>query len=655
MRIKLALSLNLFFSALVAAQTPLGTSFTYQGRLQTSGAPANGPHDLLFSLYPTATGGFPAAGPVCFDNVDVSGGLFTVTLDFGSAVFNGDARWLEIQVRADEGENCESGSYTVLTPRQQLTAAPNALFALNGSQLDSQPSAFYRNASNIINGTLADARLSSNVALLDLEQNFTDEKHFAVAPSFDAAGLPFLVESNGLVTNLNADLLDGLNASAFLQSIPVPLALSGTNGGGVIKGTNAGTVTAVMGVQGEATSTAATGSSYGGFFTAVDDIGIGTYGRASGVNGKGVYGDATHNSGVNYGVYGVSDSTSGRGVYGEATATSGMTYGVYGVSESPDGTGVVGQSTASSGGAYGVLGTCQSPSGRAVFGVAAGSTGTNTGVFGQTASGSGRGVYGENLSSTGNAYGVYGKSTSTSARAVFGEATAGSGISYGGYFRSDSVVGTGVAGITTVVGANDSPYGVFGSAALTTMGYGVFALGDIGATGVKSFRIDHPADPENKYLLHYAVESPEVLNAYSGQVRLDGQGEAVVELPAYFASVNKDPRYLLTAVGAPMPMLHVAAAISAEALQAGEQAVPGVAAPTCFFRIAGGAPGAKVSWEVTALRNDLRVRLHGAPVEREKFGSERGKYQHPELYGEPPERGIAFQPADERIPQSPRR
>ena len=104
----------------------------------------------------------------------------------------------------------------------------------------------------------------------------------------------------------------------------------------------------------------------------------------------------------------------------------------------------------------------------------------------------------------------------------------------------------------------------------------------------------------------------------------------------------------LTASGAPMPMLHVAEEISEAALQAGERAAPGVAPPICSFRIAGGVAGAKVSWEVKALRNDLRVRTHGAPVEREKAGPERGKYQHPEFYGQPPETGMDYNPAHER-------
>jgi hypothetical protein len=115
------------------------------------------------------------------------------------------------------------------------------------------------------------------------------------------------------------------------------------------------------------------------------------------------------------------------------------------------------------------------------------------------------------------------------------------------------------------------------------------------------------------YLLHYATESPEVINFYSGKATLNTAGEAVVELPRYFAKINKDPRYTLTAVGMPMPMLHVAEEIDEAALNAGATAGPGVPAPLCSFRIAGGAPGAKVSWRVEAVRNDLGAGIAPCP------------------------------------------
>lgn len=129
-----------------------------------------------------------------------------------------------------------------------------------------------------------------------------------------------------------------------------------------------------------------------------------------------------------------------------------------------------------------------------------------------------------------------------------------------------------------------------------------------------------------------------MINFYSGKVALDGAGAATIELPAYFARISKDPRYTLTALGAPMPMLHVALEVSDADLAAGAVAEPGDPVHTCSFRIAGGTPGGRVSWEVKALRNDRWVRQHGAPVETEKPAFERGTYQHPELHGAPAER-----------------
>ena len=154
----------------------------------------------------------------------------------------------------------------------------------------------------------------------------------------------------------------------------------------------------------------------------------------------------------------------------------------------------------------------------------------------------------------------------------------------------------------------------------------------------------HPDDPKNKYLMHYCAESPDVINFYSGTIVLDGKGEAAVEMPGYFAKINKEPRYQLTAVGAAMPNLHVGQEISEEALRSEGQ---------CSFVIAGGAPGGKVCWEVKAVRNDLWVRKNGAPVEVEKEGKERGKYQHPEPYGEPAEKGMHSSTGGKRL--APRR
>lgn len=136
--ILLALAIALTFTlGRATAQPPapaaaaLGTAFTYQGQLQTSGVPANGSYDFQFVLYDAATGGAQVGGsPTVTQNaVAVTNGLFSVQLDFGN-VFNGAQYFLEIGVRPAG----VSGAYTTLTPRQALSPTPYALYAINAGQ-----------------------------------------------------------------------------------------------------------------------------------------------------------------------------------------------------------------------------------------------------------------------------------------------------------------------------------------------------------------------------------------------------------------------------------------------------------------------------------------------------------------------------------------
>jgi hypothetical protein len=101
-----------------------GTAFTYQGRLNDSGQPANGVYDLQFTIYDAPTNGNLIAGPVTNSVAGVDNGLFTVSLDFGAGVFTGPARWLEIAARTNGG-----AAFATLSPRQDLTAAPYAILA----------------------------------------------------------------------------------------------------------------------------------------------------------------------------------------------------------------------------------------------------------------------------------------------------------------------------------------------------------------------------------------------------------------------------------------------------------------------------------------------------------------------------------------------
>jgi hypothetical protein len=138
---------------------PMGTAFTYQGRLNDGGNPAQGMYDLRFAIYDVASGGSSVAGPLTNAAVPVSNGLFAVTLDFG-AVFGGNARWLEIAVRTNGG-----GAFATLAPRQPLTPAPYALYApLAGTSATATTAASANSvAAANVTGTLGLAQLPAGV------------------------------------------------------------------------------------------------------------------------------------------------------------------------------------------------------------------------------------------------------------------------------------------------------------------------------------------------------------------------------------------------------------------------------------------------------------------------------------------------------------
>ena len=105
---------------------PLGTATTYQGRLMDGDSPADGEYDFEFKLYddPNVVFGNQVGSTISKYDEMLIGGVFTVELDFGMGVFIGDARWLEIEV-APAG----TGSFTPLSPRQELKPTPYALQA----------------------------------------------------------------------------------------------------------------------------------------------------------------------------------------------------------------------------------------------------------------------------------------------------------------------------------------------------------------------------------------------------------------------------------------------------------------------------------------------------------------------------------------------
>ncbi|MFZ0667406.1 MAG: hypothetical protein WAM97_16750 [Acidimicrobiales bacterium] len=368
--------------------------------------------------------------------------------------------------------------------------------------------------------------------------------------------------------------------------------------------TAAATTSISMAVNGDAGIEGRDTSSGGGY---------GLYGTSA--VGTGIYGSLTGDTNGHNAVEGVDGSTGGdggAGVYGSSTngtgifGTSTNAVGVYGIHTTGPGTGVAG------------LDQSGNSSSRGVYG----SSGSGNGVYGVSTDGTG--VYGTITGDTNDHFAVQGVDASTGSEG---------GVGVGG----SSTTGTGVQGFATgvdsvgVLGSNSSENGIgvyatssgengVGLYATSANSNSLYVIGNATVTGSVSkgggsFKIDHPADPENKYLYHSFVESPDMMNVYNGNVTLDIDGKATVELPDWFEALNRDFRYQLTPIVSFAPLY-----ISKEI---GENK----------FEIAGGNSGQRVSWQVTGIRQDAWANANRIPVEVDKKEEDRGCYLHPELFG----------------------
>ena len=241
-------------------------------------------------------------------------------------------------------------------------------------------------------------------------------------------------------------------------------------------------------------------------------------------------------------------------------------------------------------------------------------------------------------------------------RAVAGEGIhGGEGVSASGGNSRGGIGGNGVnavgGDITDLDAGGFGGHGVVaaggkGVGGGTKGGLGIFAVGGLGELGAVhgdaghfvgnvdvsgnlskgggSFKIDHPIDPENKYLYHSFVESPDMKNIYDGTVTTDDNGDAVVELPEYFEALNRDFRYQLTVIGT------FAQAIVADEIKANR------------FTVKTNAANVKVSWQVTGIRQDAYANKNRIKVEENKSERERGFYLHPEAFNQTEERGIEW-------------
>jgi hypothetical protein len=258
-------------------------------------------------------------------------------------------------------------------------------------------------------------------------------------------------------------------------------------------------------------------------------------------------------------------------------------------------------------GGNGVFGFSTNPNGSGVFGANNSTNPANapggSGVFGLTGATGAAGVFGANNAPRG--VGVQGNGPDAG---VSGFSANGSGV-VGSSRQGDAILGNGGIGGNAIHGRGGTFAGLFeGGVSIRGGSLEVTKIGDIGgeisAVSIfaqnKHFRIDHPADPVRKYLIHATIESSEMMNLYSGVVVLDGRGEAEVALPEWFEALNRDFRYQLTCVGSFAPV-YIARKIANNG-----------------FKIAGGHPGIEVCWQVAGTRHDRWAREHPFAVEVEK-------------------------------------
>lgn len=161
----MTVALAALLSASVTAQT---SAFNFQGRLNDGSTAANGQFDLQFKLFSLISGGTQVGSTINRPGLTLINGVFSTTLDFGSAAFGGSNRFLEISVRPTGSSN----AHVVLGARQQILAVPFAVRSISAAQADNATIAeFAVGAGNAQNSTLFAGLSTSEFARLNFQNN----------------------------------------------------------------------------------------------------------------------------------------------------------------------------------------------------------------------------------------------------------------------------------------------------------------------------------------------------------------------------------------------------------------------------------------------------------------------------------------------------
>jgi hypothetical protein len=336
----------------------------------------------------------------------------------------------------------------------------------------------------------------------------------------------------------------------------------------------------------------------GGAVTVNTTTASGVFTSAAGGTDNAIVGVATNGAGVigqtnfatNFGMSARNNNATGTGIIASGNNQTGnyLTSGTGGAFTGDDGS----YSKAATTNGTGVIGLGNNLTTASTY-----TTGTGGAFTGND------GLYAVGILANGTGVIGGGNNLSTTSSLTLGSGGAFTGNAFGVYGKSNNTTGSGLWGV-----------GVIGDG----VQFGVFSLTNLGANGTKSFIIDHPLDPENKFLKHYSMESPEVINFYRGNITLDANGNGTVELPDYFTSINTNYSYTLTPIGSPS-VTYIAEEIDENGT----------------FKIAGGNSGQKISWYVYAERNDVNIKNNdfSTAIEVQKNASQKGKYLNPAAYG----------------------
>jgi hypothetical protein len=625
-------------SSSAAAQVPLRVNVS--GVLAgINGKPLTGVVGVTFSLYQDQQGG----SPLWLETQNVQAGKtgnYTVALGSTSSqgvpadVFaTGEARWLGVRPQGQEEQ-----------PRAMLVSVPYALKALDAETIGGKPASSFmlaptgRGSSSASNntppGTITGSGTKNHIP------RFTGTTTIGNSDIFEAP-----TGDVGIATTTPSSKLDVNGAGGFRDT--VTLFPTGTHPTLSIKGTafavsHTGLVTFVAGQKFPGTGTIT------GVIAGTDLTGGGSSGNVT------LNLDTTKVPQLNT----ANTFAANQTVIGAVTATS---FSGNGASVTNVNAALLGGVAA---GAFAQLAANNTFTGTefmqngAVVGpinnLAAGELSVSSpsnafaalGVAGFTA------ASGSNLNG-GDGTDSFGGSGDTSSGFASG-ATGVFGEGGGGFNGGSGIFGLGGGGGPCCIGSVDGDGGFFeGGSNSFNAGDGVLALAgsglagnfmgtvdvsaDLNVSGSKNFKIDHPLDPANKYLVHSAVESSERMNIYTGNVTTDGQGDASVQLPDWFETLNTDFRYQLTVIG------QFAQAIVARKIANNQ------------FGIRTSAPNVEVSWQVTGVRQDAYAKAHPLVVEQEKETRLRGFYIHPELYGAPAEKQIEWARHPEMMRQAKER